>query len=79
MYFVRPLDSFQHIGPNGTHNCLVTELLGPTISSVIYTYSEVGEILRPDTVLRTSHQLLEGLEIAHQVGYVHGGIVPTII
>lgn len=74
-YFVRPLDSFQHVGVNGTHNCLVTELLGPTLSGVIRTYSEVGETLRPDTVLRTSRQLLEGLEIAHHVRYVHGGII----
>ncbi|RYP42012.1 hypothetical protein DL767_000643 [Monosporascus sp. MG133] len=60
--FVHLLDSFQHKGPNGTHNCIVTELLGPTLSSVLDAYQKAKETLRPDTVLRASRQLLEGLQ-----------------
>lgn len=71
--FVQLLDSFQHIGPNGTHNCIVTELLGPSLSDVLGCYQTVGETLRPDTVLRASRQLLEGLELAHEAGIAHGG------
>ncbi|KAK3329241.1 kinase-like domain-containing protein [Apodospora peruviana] len=78
-WFVRPLDSFQHIGVNGTHNCLVTELLGPTVSKVVRTYNEVDETLRPDTILRASRQLLEGLAITHEIGYLHGDISPANI
>ncbi len=76
-YFVRPLHSFQLVGVNGKHNCLVTELLGPSLARVMDLYALCGETLRPDTVLRTSHQLLEGLEQAHKAGYVHGVRQPS--
>lgn len=33
-HIVRLLDNFEHPGPNGTHNCLVLELLGPSVATV---------------------------------------------
>lgn len=72
-HFVQLLDCFRHEGPNGTHNCLVTELLGPTVSNVLGLFGELGDTLCPDTVLRTSRQLLEGLQLSHDAGIVHGG------
>ena len=39
-YIVRLLDSFVHHGPNVQHQCLVFELLGPTIDQVLERYFE---------------------------------------
>jgi serine/threonine-protein kinase SRPK3 len=32
------LDHFDHTGPNGTHRCLVLELLGPSVLSEAESY-----------------------------------------
>lgn len=71
--FVRLLDCFVHEGPNGKHNCLVTELLGPALRDVISLYNEMEQVFRPDTILRSSRQLFEAIDFAHQAGLVHGG------
>ena len=34
-YIVQLLDSFMHEGPNGDHQCLVFELLGPSVDKVL--------------------------------------------
>ncbi|KFX92765.1 hypothetical protein V490_05191 [Pseudogymnoascus sp. VKM F-3557] len=72
--FVHILDWFHHEGPNGIHNCLVTELLGPSISAILTSCNEMDDFLAPDTILRASRQVLEGIEFAHQAGFVHGDI-----
>lgn len=72
--FVRILAWFHHEGPNGIHNCLVTELLGPSISGILKVNKGAGGFLAPDTMLRASRQLLEGIEFSHQAGFVHGGM-----
>ncbi|KAI0432299.1 kinase-like protein [Xylaria sp. FL1042] len=74
MPFVRLLDCFHHVGPNGTHNCLVMELLGPSLSNVLDCYEYRRQTFRPDTVLRTSCQLLDALAFFHQAGFAHGDI-----
>ncbi|KFY37937.1 hypothetical protein V495_06856 [Pseudogymnoascus sp. VKM F-4514 (FW-929)] len=71
--FVHILDWFHHEGPSGIHNCLVTELLGPSISAILTSCNEMDDFLAPDTILRASRQVLEGIEFAHQAGFVHGG------
>ncbi|KAG8165946.1 hypothetical protein KVR01_004498 [Diaporthe batatas] len=72
--FVMLLDCFVHNGPNGTHNCLVTELLGPSLSNVMRVYRDLEQVLRPDTILRASRQILDGVHFAHQAGFAHGDI-----
>ncbi|GAB0132283.1 hypothetical protein EsDP_00000724 [Epichloe bromicola] len=76
--FAQLLETFQHQGPNGTHTCLVTELLGPAVSSVkmVYNNMDVQETLRPDTILRASKQILECIHAMHESGIVHGDISP---
>ncbi|KAK9438732.1 hypothetical protein VB005_06880 [Metarhizium brunneum] len=32
------IDSFVHEGPNGSHQCTVTELLGPSVDNVVADY-----------------------------------------
>jgi serine/threonine-protein kinase SRPK3 len=74
-YIVQLLDDFFHQGPNGTHQCLVFELLGPTVDAVVRKIHEWEEVLEPDTILRMSEQLLQAINFMHEVGYVHGGMV----
>lgn len=75
-YLVRLLDGFSHQGPNGNHQCLVFELLGPTVDMVVSDYSNYDdreEWLDPDIVLRISEQLLNAVTFIHEAGYAHEG------
>ena len=74
-YIVRLLDSFVHHGPNGQHQCLVFELLGPTVNNVL-----MESCRYPDTkaVLRMSEQLLEAIIFIHDRGMIHGGNVNSV-
>ena len=75
-YIVQILDDFLHSGPNGTQQCLIFELLGPTLDMVTSDYSDYNDPkprLEPDTVLRFSQQLLNAIAFVHKAGYGHGG------
>ncbi|TVY46844.1 Protein kinase [Lachnellula occidentalis] len=72
-YIVKQLDDFVHQGPNGRHQCLVFELLGPSVDTIAYDYGEDGDQLDPDTIFRITTQLLQGISFIHAAGYVHGG------
>lgn len=72
-YIVQLLDSFTHEGPNGIHQCLVFELLGPTVDKVLADYHEGRDNLCPETILRMSAQLLKAVQFIHSAGMGHGG------
>lgn len=72
-YIVRLFDSFVHQGPNGNHQCLVFELLGPTVDTVVADYHFGGDCLEPENLLRLTKQLLEAVASIHSAGYAHGG------
>lgn len=72
-YIVQLLDSFTHEGPNGVHQCLVFELLGPTVDKVLTEYHEGHDQLCPETILRMSTQLLKAVQFIHSAGMGHGG------
>lgn len=78
-YIVQLLDEFLHQGPNGTHQCLVFELLGPTLDMVTSDYSDYREDddpdlpLEQDIILKWSEQLLSAIAFVHDAGYGHGG------
>ena len=75
-YIVQLLDDFLHRGPNGTHQYLVFELLGPTLDTITSDYSDYNDSelrLEPDTVFRLSEQLLNAVAFVHKAGYGHGG------
>lgn len=78
-YVVQFLDIFSHSGPNGDHQCLVFELLGPPVEWVLMDYSantdhtDPGDKLEPGTIMRMSRQLLECIEFIHSTGMAHGG------
>lgn len=67
------VDSFIHEGPNGSHQCTVTELLGPSINSVVADYDTGDERLSLEIILKITRQLLEAIHSLHQAGYAHGG------
>lgn len=72
-YIVQLLDDFTHDGPNGVHQCLVFELLGPTVDMVLTDYSEGKDKLEPEETLRMSTQLLKAINFIHSAGMCHGG------
>lgn len=79
-YVVQLLDEFCHEGSNGSHQCLVFELLGPSLYSVIESYrplpwdvATVDNRLDSDVILRVSKQLLIALSSLHGKGIAHGG------
>jgi serine/threonine protein kinase len=72
-FVIQLLDSFCHEGPNGAHQCLVFELLGPSVDKVLADYQQVGDQLCPETIGRVSRQLLEAVRLLHSVGVSHGG------
>lgn len=74
---VQLLDHFFHQGPNGTHQCLVFELLGPTVDAVVGDIHQSGDVLDPETILRMSRQLLQAIAFMHEVGYAHAGILES--
>jgi serine/threonine-protein kinase SRPK3 len=74
-YIVQLLDDFRIEGPNGSHLCLVLELLGPTINITVDDYHQVGERLDAESIVKISTQLLEALTFLHEKGFAHGGIV----
>lgn len=81
-YVVQLLDEFSHQGPNGIHQCLVFELLGPSVADVFNYYIESAACagkqnqdgFYPLTILRLSKQLLEAVRFIHHAGMCHGGM-----
>ncbi|KAJ5281827.1 hypothetical protein N7478_007199 [Penicillium angulare] len=73
-HLVQLLDAFTHEGPNGVHQCLVFELIGPSIDKVLADYHESHDKLCSETVLRMSTQLLKAVKFIHSAGMCHGDI-----
>lgn len=74
-HIVQLLDHFVHEGPNGSHPCLVLELLGPSIHAVIHRYYKEKQQLPSNTILKMSKQLLQAIDFIHSTGYAHGGML----
>lgn len=72
-YIVQLLDSFSHEGPNGAHQCLVLELLGPSITKVVQEYYDCDEEMLPEVITRMSAQLLKAVQFVHSAKTCHGG------
>lgn len=73
-FLVELLDEFTHSGPNGVHQCLVFELLGPSVQIVLADYKTDQERLEPESVFQFSIQLLKAVKFLHSVGMCHGGM-----
>ena len=72
-YVCHLLDGFEHRGPNGTHVCLVFELMGETLRSFGAWFAESR---LPNSVMRRfTIQLLLVLDFAHEHNVVHTGMI----
>jgi serine/threonine protein kinase len=72
-YILDVLDVFIHGGPNGSHVCIVTELLGPSVHYVLADYGHGGDKLDREIIIRVATQILQGIAAIHEAGYAHGG------
>lgn len=66
------LDHFECKGPNGSHDCLVLELLGPSVSNLLEEHFH-GERLPGKLAKSIARQALLGLDLLHQQRIGHGG------
>jgi len=63
-YVVELLDHFMHRGPNGEHVCMVFEVLGENLLSVIRRYHHRG--IPMHLVQQIMYQVLMGLDYMHK-------------
>jgi serine/threonine-protein kinase SRPK3 len=65
-------DSFQISGPNGTHECLILELLGPSVADLLDAHFCTERL--PGTLAKTiTKQALLGLCFLHEQKIAHAG------
>jgi serine/threonine-protein kinase SRPK3 len=69
------LDSFAISGPNGTHLCLVSELMGPSIDALGDCCGKVGDRrrLQANFTRKIARQVVLGLKFLHSKQVCHGG------
>ena len=72
------LDEVVHDGPNGRHQCIVFELLGPTVDIYVADYHEDDEHLPHSEIFTIATRLLQAVAFLHSVGYAHGGLSNTL-
>ncbi|KAF9364536.1 serine/threonine protein kinase, CMGC group [Mortierella sp. NVP85] len=74
-YVVELLDHFMHRGPNGSHVCMVFEVLGENLLSVIKRYRHRG--IPVHLVRQIIYQVLMGLDYMHrECGIIHTDLKP---
>ncbi|CAG8612229.1 1796_t:CDS:2 [Paraglomus brasilianum] len=74
-YVVELLDHFKHRGPNGTHVCMVFEVLGENLLSLIKRYEHQG--IPHHLVKQIAEQVLLGLDYMHrECGVIHTDLKP---
>jgi len=74
-HVVSLLDHFRHKGPNGTHVCMVFEVLGENLLGLIKRYEYRGI---PEPIVReVGRQILLGLDYLHrECGIIHTDLKP---
>ncbi|KAG0214953.1 serine/threonine protein kinase, CMGC group [Mortierella sp. GBA30] len=74
-YVVELLDHFMHEGPNGSHVCMVFEVLGENLLSLIKRYRHRG--IPMHLVQQIIYQVLMGLDYMHrECGIIHTDLKP---
>lgn len=69
------LDHFKHKGPNGSHVCMVFEVLGENLLGLIKRYQHRG--VPPHIVKQISKQVILGLDYMHrECGIIHTDLKP---
>ncbi|KAH6949462.1 kinase-like domain-containing protein [Fusarium avenaceum] len=65
------LDTFTLVGPNGSHNCLVLEIVGPSVADIVEGYCK-DDRLSSELARVFSKQALQGLDFLAQNNIGHG-------
>lgn len=74
-HVVSLLDSFEHKGPNGTHVCMVFEVLGENLLGLIKRWNHRG--IPIPLVKQITKQVLLGLDYLHrECGIIHTDLKP---
>jgi serine/threonine-protein kinase SRPK3 len=74
-HVVSLLDSFEHKGPNGTHVCMVFEVLGENLLGLIKRWNHRG--IPTALVKQITKQVLLGLDYLHrECGIIHTDLKP---
>lgn len=63
------LDNFKVHGPNGEHDVLVLQLIGPRLDDMLEDDPDVIQL----AVKSLAHQILLGVSFLHDCGVVHAG------
>jgi serine/threonine-protein kinase SRPK3 len=71
-HVIELLDHFEHTGPNGTHLCLVLELMWRDVGSFVAGHYDWPDI-RTAIAKAIATQALIGLETLRQSGIMHNG------
>ncbi|KAG6311573.1 hypothetical protein E4U22_002550 [Claviceps purpurea] len=72
-YVNQMLDHFTHVGPNGTHNCLVLELVGPSVAEFV-EYYRMNNRLPAKLAKLFAKQTLQGLDFLATNNIGHGDL-----
>lgn len=77
-HVVQLLDDFRHLGPHGSHVCMVFEVLGENLLGLIKRYQHRGV---PTAICQQiAKQVLQGLDYLHnQCGIIHTDLKPENI
>ncbi|EPE10155.1 serine protein kinase [Ophiostoma piceae UAMH 11346] len=64
------LDNFTVVGPNGTHDCLVLELVGPSVADVVESHCR-DDRLPANLAKLFAYQTMQGLDFlaSHDIGH----------
>ncbi|KAK9236221.1 kinase-like domain-containing protein [Lipomyces kononenkoae] len=74
-HVVSLLDSFEHVGPHGTHVCMVFEVLGENLLGLIRRFHHRG--IPIGLVRQITKQVLLGLDYLHrECGIIHTDLKP---
>jgi serine/threonine-protein kinase SRPK3 len=68
---IQLLDHFYHLGPHGSHLCLVSEVLGESVQGLSTKY--VGKRAPRSIVKQVTRQVLLGLDYLHSCNIIHTG------
>jgi serine/threonine-protein kinase SRPK3 len=71
------LDHFKLDGPNGTHSCVVLELLGPSVPDLLDARFR-DDRLPGKLAKNIATQAILGLDYLHQQKFGHGGELPIL-
>ncbi|ETS80605.1 hypothetical protein PFICI_08134 [Pestalotiopsis fici W106-1] len=75
------IDHFVVQGPNGQHDCLVTEVAGPSIYELYnvpgHGYAAGARRLRVDIARKIIRQVVEAVHFLHSLEICHGDLTPS--